>query len=205
MRALRTLLPAISALAVAAALAGGVRAAPADPAPADAATTDASAAPTAPLADPELSLMRGGFDIGGLSFSFGATLNTLIDGQLALQTVVTYQPGGVTTVVTPGAGVAPVVGDPGLAQLAGRGITVAPGSTPLYATADGATALLQGLTQQGLVNATLNTAANRTVSSNTDLTLVIPNGVAFQNDVLSQHAFQNLSDQIAMGVLANRH
>lgn len=214
MGASRVLLPVLSAAMLAAAGARATAQPAADLAPAPPGVADLGApqppsvqldAPEGPVPDVALARMRGGFDLGGVSFSFGATLNTLVDGQLALQTTVTYAPGGVTTVVTPGAGVLPVMGDQALAQLSGRGIAVTPGSTPVFATADGATAFLQGLTQQGLVNATLNTAANRTVSSNADLTVTLPNGAAFQAGVLNAHAFQSLTDQIALGALAIRH
>src|SRR5262249_5666635 len=37
---------------------------------------------------------RGGFNVGGVNFNFGASVQTLVNGQLALQTSVQWTPAG---------------------------------------------------------------------------------------------------------------
>ena len=56
-----------------------------------------------PVSDDELSASRGGFlTVNGIDFDFGANVQTLVNGQLALQTSVQWNPTGATVQQTLG-------------------------------------------------------------------------------------------------------
>lgn len=57
-----------------------------------------------PVSNDDLSELRGGFSAGGISFNFGASIQTMVNGQLALQTNVQWTPTGAAVTQLQGLG-----------------------------------------------------------------------------------------------------
>jgi hypothetical protein len=124
----------------------------------------AAAAPPVgtPLSDTQLAEQRGGLQTPfGFDVGFGASVRTYVDGELVLETRLTWTDQGVQTERIIGAGEA-VAGSPG-------SFTVTfPGAT------GGATEVRQDLSANRIANVVLNTANGRTIRQDTDITLVVP-------------------------------
>jgi hypothetical protein len=95
-----------------------------------------------PIGDDELEHARGGFSIDGINFNFGASIQTMVNGQLALQTNLQWTPMG--AVVTQLQGLGTQIQTQVASTLASEGINVpttktsAPetvGSSPVTQTA----------------------------------------------------------------------
>lgn len=145
-----------------------------------------------PLATDELEREVGGFQTpGGLEIGFGAEVRTYVDGKLALQTHLTWTDQG--AVQTTGAANG---GD--LSGAAGAGIHVdgAPG-TGLYLPGDnGGTVVLHGLDGDHISGLILNTADNRDIRQEVNVTLNVPDLTQFQKDVAGQQFDMRLQDTI---------
>jgi hypothetical protein len=128
----------------------------------------------------ELRAMRGGLEIAGMDIQFGATVNTVVNGTLAAQTVLTLNNNGTMdqqTSFVNGAVVTPISG----AQLAAltngkidptalkgaRGFTVN--------NASGLTAALSGITPQHADNVVINTTPGVDIQQLVNMTLTIQN------------------------------
>jgi hypothetical protein len=85
-----------------------------------------------PLSDDELESARGGFSVGGINFNFGASVQTLVNGQLALQTNVQWTSAG--AVVTQLQGLGTSIQNQVASTLADAGINVPTTSSPAQAT-----------------------------------------------------------------------
>jgi hypothetical protein len=85
-----------------------------------------------PISDDELADARGGFSIGGVSFDFGASVQTLVNGQIALQTNVQWTAVGAVVTQLQGLGtkiqtqVASTLANAGIAVPATGGTAQAP-------------------------------------------------------------------------------
>jgi hypothetical protein len=75
-----------------------------------------------PIGDEELEGARGGFNVGGLNFNFGASVQTLVNGQLALQTNLQWTAAG--AVVTQLQGLGTTIQAQVASTLANAGINV---------------------------------------------------------------------------------
>ena len=136
----------------------------------------------APLTPAELERERGGYlSVGGLSFDFGATVSTYVDGKLALQTGLTLS--DATTLAR----------QTGMGQIGGTMTANLPGDS-------GSTQLLQLASPSQLSNVVLNTASNRIISQNTSVTLTIPGLSALQG----QYALQRLGAQLSQAAITSR-
>lgn len=88
-----------------------------------------------------------------------------------------------------------------LQAAAGLGInlgTITGGGAALVLAGEngGGTAILHNISETGLSNVLLNTAAGQDIRLETDITLVMPNLEAFQQEILSQHLQLDLFDAI---------
>lgn len=148
----------------------------------------------APVADSELADMRGGFLVAdNLQFNFGALMQTLVNGQVAMQTQVTYTPAGpqVAQTVAPNAVQGATVSNGTI-----NGLNLA-GIDPKTITLlnNGATALIQKVTGGTVQNIVINTASNQNIHQATQLQLQLP-GFAqtaqlFQQNLAMSHLLQN--------------
>ena len=147
----------------------------------------------APVSNATLQASRGGFTADGLTFGFGATLQTLVNGQVALTTTLTLLNNGAVTQNTtvnqnilandsPGAGgggstVIPVNGAASLAAaLAGTGVDVGGLSANgvVIKSDTGVTAVLDDVTPNQLENLVINTADGQRIVQNTTITISLP-------------------------------
>jgi hypothetical protein len=126
-----------------------------------------------PLASGELNALRGGYiSAGGYQFDFGVKLQTFVDGTLALASTLTLNDqglGATTTASLPGA---VPLGEaatrvPNLANITGDGLVLEGNG--------GLTVLVQDLSLSSIRNLVVNTANDRNIVQNTDVTLVVPN------------------------------
>jgi len=142
------------------------------------------------LSDDELADQRGGLQTpGGFEVGFGASVRTFVDGQLVLETRLTWTDRGVQTQRIAGAG--------DVAALPGDFSATIPGVT------GGATQVLQNLSAGRIANIVLNTASNRTIRQDTDITLVVPQLAGLQRQVTTDRIAASL--QSALGsALRNR-
>jgi len=137
----------------------------------------------APMSDEDLGDMRGGFlTAGGVSFDFGAVVRTYVDGQLALETRLTWTPTGAVTEQITGSlpGWTPLVlGQAGGLDLSG----LSPGSNGLVLTdANGTTALVHNVLNGQLQNLVVNAADNRDIRQDMQVMLTLPNFDVMQQD-----------------------
>jgi hypothetical protein len=146
----------------------------------------------AAVADSELDDMRGGFVVDGIEFNFGAVLKTLVNGQLAFQTQVTWTANGeqVATTLGPNATQGANVSNGTIRGLNLQGLT----PDQIAAVNNGATAIIQKVTGGAVQNIVLNTASDQTISQSTQLNLSLP-GFArtqalFQQNIAMFHLLQ---------------
>lgn len=150
-----------------------------------------------PLDLAELDNQRGGFlTPTGLEVSFGAVVSTYVDGNLALQTQFTLTdqgleqtttaglPGNVTDAAT-GAGI-------NLGGLGGEGVYV-PGD-------NGGTVVLHGLDASHLTGMILNTADNRDIRQQVDMTVGIEALDQLQSQIVGQQMDLRLNDAIGRAI-----
>ncbi|WP_298670565.1 hypothetical protein [uncultured Sphingomonas sp.] len=130
------------------------------------------------LSDSEMAEAHGGFDWGGMNITFGADVQTYLNGQLALQTVVNWTASGATTQTIVGSQL--VLADMTSASGGGGGITLPStisGSQVYFANA-GQTALIQN-TNGALQNVLVNAMANLNAVQQTNATVTLGNYTAF--------------------------
>ena len=154
------------------------------------------------LADTALADMRGGFFLaGGVQFDFGASVRTMVNGQLALQSTVQWTQGGLVVQHVAGPGTTPIPPSQ-LAELFGgnagaqMGVTI-PGQS-------GSTAVLTNLASGQIQNVLMNTANNQTATQNTDVLLTIYNLPQLQQQVSQQLLSARLANDAAAANMINR-
>lgn len=162
-------------------------------------TEDFSAAP---VPDSELAEMRGGYlAADGIQFNFGALLSATVNGQLALQTQVTYTATGQQVTQTDGPntvqGGSPAAGSSGaingldLQGFNPKDVTLVKNA----ATGQIQTALIQKVSGGSVQNIVINTASNQNIQQSTQLQLQLPNFAAteqlFQSNLATLHLLQN--------------
>lgn len=129
------------------------------------------------LSDEEMADQRGGFLVAdNIVFDFSAVVRTYEDGQLALETQVTWTPSGPLTDQVAGAGVVQLA-DSQLKALSGLGVA--------FQTASGAT-LVQSVDQDRVVNLLMNTASGHAFRQDTAITLSLPGFTATQAGMAQQ-------------------
>jgi hypothetical protein len=142
------------------------------------------------LADVVLDEQRGGLRTpDGLEFGFGAVVRTFVDGALALETQVTWGELGAVQSVEKGApdGLAAASLPDGAAGWTGL---VLPGD-------GGVTTVLQKLDGGAVRNVILNTANNRQIRQETEVTLNVPALDQLQRDALAAQIGLRLDAAVA--------
>ena len=148
------------------------------------------------LSDDEMAQARGGFLVAdNIVFDFNAVVTTYEDGQLALQTQVTWTPTGPLTNQVAGAGVTQLT-DPQLKALNGLGIP--------FQTASGAT-VVQSVDQNRIVNLLLNTASGHAFRQDTAITLSLPGFAATQAGMAQQLLGLRMAEDAAVTALRAGH
>jgi hypothetical protein len=156
-----------------------------------AAPPPAGAAPPM-LTDEELDGQRGGLQTPlGFDVGFGATVKTFVDGTLALETRLSWTETG-----------------PQMEQVANQlgSITGAPvrlgalNDGALTSLAGGVTTVIHDLTMDRIASLILNTADNRTIRQETDITLVLPQLADLQQRVAADRLSSTLSTNLGLAL-----
>ncbi len=201
--ALRTGAAAAIALAAVAALPGPSRAAaitePADP-----------FAGVAPASEAELGQERGGFiTAAGLTFDIGASVETTVNGTLALVSNISLTAAGQvqqTTWINPNLANATPIDAHNAAQLAADGIDLGglANVTGVEIKQDsGLTAVLANLAPGALNNLVINTASGQTISQTTNITLTLPGFAVKQAQAAQATLFSQLAAMQAVAQLGS--
>lgn len=144
--------------------------------------------------DASLSDMRGGFMLdNGLQVGLGAVVRTTIDGELALQTQLTWTETGAVVTRELGAGVTPAT--PGSIS----GTITLPGATDdaFYVNA-GETALIHRVTDGRIQNILLNTASGQDIRQQTEVTVTLSGYEATQQLTSQQQWGRTLGSDLAI-------
>lgn len=152
----------------------------------------------------EMENTRGGLMTPwGQDIGFGAVVRTYVDGQLALQSQLTWTPDGAVRNYDVGAPTQDLA-----AAAAAFGLKVDPSAQGLLAPGDnGATVVLHDIGSDRIAGLILNNADNRTVRQSTEVTLNIPGLEAAQRDMAASamdSQLQSALGQALAGSLGGR-
>ena len=154
----------------------------------------------------ELDEQRGGFVIDGLDIRLGAQIQTLVNGELALMTSVSWTDMGVET----SRFVSDALSTPTPGQLQGGllstgSITMNIGDATVFLANNGQTALIQNV-ETGLQNIIINTAHNTDIQTQVNATIDLSGYAAFQVNVQNGNLSSYLGmaiDQATIGIVSN--
>lgn len=152
-----------------------------------------------PVGADELSGARGGFFTAeGAEFDFGATVQTLVNGQLALQSTIQWGPGG--PVVQQLAGSVPYsapLSDTEIADIIGNAIASIAASGIRINSPTGITQVIANVTSTQVQNLLVNAASNQNITQNTDLILTIHNFSDWQQQIAQSMTAWRLANEVA--------
>lgn len=155
----------------------------------------AKAEKPAALDDATLTDMRGGFlTAGGVQFDFGASVRTLVNGQLALQSTVQWTQAGAVMQQTAGPGATPIAPD----KLAGVFGTGGPAAGVTVPASTGSTTVLANFAAGQVQNVLVNTASNQAVAQSADVFLTIYNLPQLQQQINQQLLSLRLANDVAV-------
>lgn len=176
----------------------------------DAPTSATSAVPAAgpdrpaqEVGDDVLSDQRGGFDIGGVNVTLGATIETSINGQLSLVTTVNWTDTTATTSQTVMGLLTPATAAQLQAGVLNTGhISMNVGDASVFLANDGQTAVIHN-TSDGLQSILVNTANDTTISTQVTAAINLGGYSAFQNDFRAAALGASLSQAIGAATLGS--
>jgi hypothetical protein len=156
--------------------------------------------------DEQLAQHRGGFAWQGVEIKLGAEIRTYLNGELVLQTNVTWTELGAQTVQTVSGSL--TAADAAQLQagiLTSGGITMRVGDQSLFLTNQGQTAILHR-TDGAIQNILVNTASNIEASQEIDASLDLGNFGQFQENIADIRLGDAIGDMVGhatIGTLGN--
>jgi len=158
--------------------------------------TLASAEPAVPspaaLSDDELDEQRGGLRTPlGIDIGFGASVRTFVDGTLALETRLTWTEDGLRSEQVVNA-LGSITGGPVTIGTFNSSVNSVPGG--------GATAVIHDLSMDRIASLVINTADNRTIRQETDITLVLPQLVDIQQRIAADRLASALQASVGLAL-----
>ncbi|MGH6752552.1 MAG: hypothetical protein ACREE0_13680 [Phenylobacterium sp.] len=152
----------------------------------------ASAEEPAVLSDDELDGQRGGLRTPmGLDVGFGASVKTFVDGTLALETRITWTDTGLQSETVVNA----------LGSITGAPIRVGTLSDgTLQSVTGGGTTVIHDLNMDRIASLVINTADNRTIRQQTDVTLVLPQLLDLQQRIAADRLSSMLSSNVGLAL-----
>jgi len=158
------------------------------------------------ISDADLADLRGGFLVaGGVTFDFGAVVRTYVDGQLALESRLTWTETGAVTAQNVGSIPGAVDLGAALDQALAAGLDLGAlqsGQGILLSDASGATALVQNI-QGGVQNLIVNNADGRDLRQEVEITLTLPNLETMQRDYSVDRLGAAISQDINAALLSS--
>jgi len=148
--------------------------------------------PAASLTDEELDGQRGGLQTPlGFDIGFGASVKTFVDGTLALETRISWTDMGVQS--------EQVVNE--LGSITGAPVRLgALNDGALNSLTSGSTTVIHDLTMDRIASLIINTADNRTIRQQTDITLVLPQLMEFQQRIAADRLSSSLSSSVGLAM-----
>lgn len=146
------------------------------------------------LTDAELDGQRGGLQTPlGFDIGFGASVKTFVDGTLALETRISWTDTGLRS--------EQVVNE--LSSIAGAPVRLGAlndGALNSIAAGGGATTVIHDLTMDRIASLIVNTADNRTIRQETDITLVLPQLIDLQQRIAADRLSSTLSSSLGLAM-----
>lgn len=154
------------------------------------------------LSDEQLSTERGKFVWEGVQVELGAEIRTYLNGELVLQTNISWTAEGAQTTQVVSGALTPVDAaqlQAGILMTSG-GIRMNVGDNNVFLANEGQTAIIHG-TDGAVQNIILNTASNIQAVSEIDATLDLGNFGQFQQGVLDMRLGQAIGDIVAQAII----
>jgi len=151
--------------------------------------------------DEELSEQRGGFIVSGMQVNFGAEIRTFLNGQLVLQTNVSWVDNQATSSQVASAALTPV--DAATLRdgmLTTGAVTLKVGDSQVYLANEGQTAIIHptdGALQNVLINTASGISTRQEVAANVDLS----NYAQFRSEALSARALEQINAAINLSAI----
>jgi hypothetical protein len=153
------------------------------------------------LSDEELASNRGGFSWEGIQVNLGAEIRTYLDGQLVLQTNVSWTDAGAQTQqVVSGALSAADAAQLQAGILTSGGISMHVGDANVYLANQGQTAFVHR-TDGTIQNILVNTASNVHAVQEVDAALDLGNFTQFQSDVITSRLGITIGDLVGQATV----
>jgi hypothetical protein len=155
------------------------------------------------LSDEELAEQCGGFRWEGVEIELGAEIRTYLNGEMALQTNISWTPAGaqttqwVSAVLTPAAAAQLQAG-----ILTSGGITMRVGDETVFLANDGQTAILHR-TEGAIQNVLINRASNVVGRQEVDAVLDLGSFGQFQDRLTDLRIGQAVGDAVALGTIGS--
>ncbi len=144
------------------------------------------------VSDEELSEQRGGFVVSGMDVRLGAEMQTFMNGELVLHTIVNWDDAGATTTQTASAALNSTSMDALRAGFSSGGpVSMKLGETPVYLANGGQTALMQR-TDGAIQNILLNAASNISITQQTNATLSLSGYQGFESNILTSRMMSSI-------------
>lgn len=156
--------------------------------------------------DDELGRLRGGFVFDGLDIRLGAQIQTLIDGELALMTTVSWTDSITqTTQLMSGALTPASAAELQAGFLQTGSISMNVGDSSVYLANAGQTALIQRV-DSGIQNVLINTASHTSIHTQVNATIDISGYSGFQSIMQGSNLVHTLNmavDSASIGIVTN--